>query len=73
MAGEGVQVFMLLDSVLTEMITCKQAAYRYNFHVRTIQKWVDEGKLIAINFERRWWIPLAEIEAFVLTHDLEPV
>jgi len=69
MVGEGVQVFMYFNSVLTEMLSCKQAAYHYNFSIRTIQKWIDEGKLIAINFEGRWWIAKDEIEVFVKTHD----
>lgn len=70
--GEGAIFFLYVDSVLTEMLSVKQAAYHYNFHVRTIQQWIDEGKIIAINFERRWWIPKSEIEAFVQTRDFYP-
>lgn len=69
MAGEGRQFFLYVDSVLTEMLSCKQAAYHYNFSIRTIQKWIDEGRIFAVNFEGRWWIPKAEIETFVKTHD----
>ena len=62
MAGEGVQVFMLLDSVLTEMLTVKQAAYHLKYSIRTLQQWIDEGKLIAINVDNRNWIPRYEID-----------
>jgi predicted site-specific integrase-resolvase len=62
LAGEGVQVFMLLDSVLTEMLTVKQSAYHLKYSIRTIQQWIGEGKLIAINVDNRNWIPRSEID-----------
>jgi len=69
MAGEGMKIFFEIDTVLTEMLTVMQVAYRYNFSTRTIQKWCDEGKLIAHEFEGRWFIPTAEIERYVATKD----
>lgn len=68
--GEGRRFFILIDSVLTEVLSCKQAAYHYNFSIRTIQKWIDEDKIFATEFEGRWWIPKNEIEAFVTTNDI---
>lgn len=68
--GEGRQFSILIDSVLTEVLSCKQAAYHYNLSIRTIQKWIDEGKIYAIDFEGRWWIPKAEIETFVKANDI---
>jgi len=67
--GEVEKVFLQIDSVLTEMLSCKQAAYRYNFSQRTFQQWCDEGKLKAVDFEGRWFIPIAEIERHVSTRD----
>lgn len=67
--GEGRRIFFEIENMLTEMITCKQAAYHYNFSIRTIQKWVDEGKISAIEIEGRKWLSKNEIEAFVMTHD----
>lgn len=69
MVGEVVKVFSCVESVLTEMLTVKQAAYRYNFHVRTIRKWCDEGKLIALKIDNLWLIPIPEIEAFLKRND----
>jgi len=62
MAGEGVQVFMRLDGMLTEVLSIKSAAYRLKYSIRTIQQWIDEGKLIAINVDNRNWIPISEID-----------
>jgi len=69
MAGEGVQVFMLLDGMLTEMMTVKQAAYRLKYHERTVQRWADEGKLIAINVEGRLWLDAAQINSVAVALD----
>jgi len=69
MAGEGMKIFLEIDNMLTEVLSVMSIAYRYNFHVRTIQKWADEGKIIAYEIEGRWWIPVQEIERFVLTKD----
>lgn len=60
--GEGMQVFIAVDGVLTEVVSVKTASYRLQYSIRTIQQWCDEGKLIAINAEYRWWIPVNEIE-----------
>lgn len=60
--GEGRRIFILQDGMLTEVLSVKSAAYRLKYSVRTIQQWCDEGKLIAINAEFRWWIPITEIE-----------
>jgi len=67
--GEGMQVFMLLDGMLTEMITCKQASYHFNFSMRTIQQWADEGKLIAINVEGRLWLSKESVQECVMARD----
>lgn len=67
--GEGRRFFIMIDSVLTEVLSCKQIAYHYNFHIRTVRKWIDEGKLFATEFEGRWWIPKDEIEAFLKGND----
>lgn len=63
----------MIDDVLTEMLSVKQASYHYNFHMRTIQRWIDEGKLIAVNFEGRWWIPASELKRVVMTSDNEGI
>jgi hypothetical protein len=65
--GEGRRFFILIDTVLTEVLSCKQAAYHYNLSIRTIQRWIDEEKLFATDFEGRWWIPKDEIENVVKT------
>jgi len=70
--GEGRQFFILIDGMLTEVLTCRQAAYHYNFTIRTIQKWIDEGKISAIEIEHRFWIPKKEIEAFAKANDYNP-
>lgn len=67
--GEGVQVFMLLDGVLTEMITCKSASYHLKFHMRTIRQYVDEGKLIGINVDGRLWLSKASVNQFLMRRD----
>lgn len=67
--GEVEKVFLQIDSVLTEMLSCKQAAYHYNFHHRTIRKWAEEGKIKAIEFEGRWWIAKIDLEAFLKRND----
>lgn len=59
--GESIKVFLAVDGMLTEVLSVKSASYRLKYSVRTIQQWCDEGKLIAINAEGRWWIPIAEI------------
>jgi len=69
MAGEGMKFFLQTDTMLTEVLTIRLAAYRYNFSMRTIQKWCDEGKLIAYEFEGRWLIPISELERYVTTKD----
>lgn len=68
--GEVVQVFFVVDGMLTEMITVKQAAYRLKYHERTIQRWADEGKLIAINVEGRVWVDAAQINSVAAALDL---
>jgi len=65
--GEGMQVFMVVDGVLTEMLTVKQAAYRYNFSFRTIQKWIDEGKISPVEIEGRNWIKKADLDKRIMT------
>jgi len=72
MAGEGMKVFFLVDGMLTEMLTVKQASYHAKYSERIIQQWAGEGKLIAINVEGRWWIDAAQIYSLVAARDLEP-
>jgi hypothetical protein len=67
--GEGRQFFVLLDGMLTEMITSKQAAYHLNFSMRTIRQYADEGKLIAINVDGRLWITKASVEECLMRRD----
>lgn len=62
MAGEVGQVFMMVDGMLTEMLTVKQAAYHLKYSVRTLQQWIGEGKLIAISIDNRNWIPRHEVD-----------
>lgn len=62
MAGEGMKIFIELNGMLTEVLTVKLVAYRYNFSVRTIRQWIDEGKLSAINIDGRWFISVTEID-----------
>lgn len=66
MAGEGVQVFMCFNSVLTEMFTVRQAAYHYNFSMRTIQKWIDEGKITPVEIEGRNWLKKEDLEKRIM-------
>lgn len=63
------KIFLDIDSVLTEVLTIKQAAYRYNCPARTIQQWIDEGKLIAFQIEQRWFIPLEAFETRIASRD----
>lgn len=69
MAGEVVKVFFEVRGMLTEMLTVKQASYHAKYSERTIQQWADEGKLIAINVEGRWWIDAAQIYSLVAARD----
>jgi predicted site-specific integrase-resolvase len=64
--GEGRRFFLEIDSVLTEVLTVKQAAYHYNYSFRTIQKWIEEGKIIPIEFEGRNWIKKSDMESRIL-------
>jgi hypothetical protein len=61
-AGEGMQIFFMVDDMLTEVLSIKLASYRYNFSVRTIRQWCEEGKLIAYELDGRWWIPTSELD-----------
>lgn len=65
--GEVHQVFFVVDSVLTEMLTVKQAAYHYNYSFRTIQKWIDEGKIIAIKVEGKNWLKKEDLDKRIMT------
>lgn len=65
--GEGRRFFILVDGMLTEMLTVKQAAYHYNFSFRTIQQWIDEGKIIPIEIEHRNWVKKEDMESRVKT------
>ena len=67
--GKDVQVFMIVDSVLTEMVTCKSAAYHLNFSMRTIRQWADEGKLIGINVDGRLWLTKDSVEQCLKRRD----
>ena len=67
--GEVDKVFLQSGDMLTEVLSCKSAAYHYNFHHRTIRKWAEEGKIKAVQFEGLWWIEKADIEAFLLRND----
>lgn len=69
MRGESIKVFLEIDGVLTQVLTVKQASYRYNCPSRTIQQWIDEGKLIAHQIEQRWFIPLDAFETRIATRD----
>lgn len=66
MIGEVTQVFFVVDGMSTEMLTVKQAAYHYNFSFRTIQKWIDEGKIIPIEIEGRNWIKKADLDKRIM-------
>lgn len=65
--GEGRRIFFEIDSVLTEMMTVKQAAYHYNYSFRTIQKWIDEGKIIAIKVEGKNWLKKKDLDKRIMT------
>ena len=65
--GEGRRIFFEVDNVLTEMLTVKQAAYRYNFSFRTIQKWIDEGKISPIEIEGRNWLKKEDLDKRIMT------
>lgn len=69
MAGEGMKIFLEIENMLTEVLTVKQAAYRYNCPSRTIQQWIDEGKLIAFQIEQRWFIPKKDFETRIASRD----
>lgn len=60
--GEVEKVFMLLDGMLTEMVSVAMASYRYKYSVRTIRQWSDEGKLITVEIEGRRWITVESID-----------
>lgn len=62
--GEGRRIFFEIDSVLTEVLTIKLAAYHYNFSERTIRQWCDEGRISAMIFEGRWYIPKIELDSY---------
>jgi len=71
MIGEGIKVFIEIDGVLTQMITVKQAAYHLKYHERTVQRWADEGKLIAINVGGVLWLDAVQIYSVAKALDLE--
>lgn len=60
--GEVQQFFCYVDDVLTEVLTVRLASYRYNFSVRTIRQWYEEGKIGAYELEGRLWIPVTELD-----------
>lgn len=65
MAGEGMKIFLCVDTVLTEVLTVEQAAYHYNFAKTTIRQWADEGKLIAHKVAGILLIEKSSIEHFL--------
>lgn len=67
--GQVVRFIAVIDNVNIPVITVREASYRYNFSPRTIQKWCDEGKLIFIKIENRYWIHELDIERFVKATD----
>jgi len=69
MVGEGMKIFLEVDGMLTEVLTLKSAAYHYNCPARTIQQWIDEGKLIAYQIEQRWFIPKYAFETRIASRD----
>lgn len=72
MAGEVTKVFLMIDSVLTEVLTVKQAAYHLKYHERTIQRWADEGKLTATNFGGVLWLDAVEVYSVAKALALQP-
>lgn len=58
---------MMLDDMLTEMLTVKQAAYHYKIPFRTIEKWIDEGKIIPVRIEHRNWLKKSDLEMRIKT------
>lgn len=70
--GEVEKVFLLIDSVLTEVLTVKQASYHLKYHQRTIQRWADEGKLTATYFGGVLWLDAVEIYSVAKALDSKP-
>jgi len=60
--GEGMKLFLQVDNVLTEVLSCRLAAYRYNFSIRTIRQWIDEDKIKSYEIDGRHWIPVSELD-----------
>jgi excisionase family DNA binding protein len=71
MAGEGMKIFLEVDGMLTEVFTPMFASYHLKYSRRTIQQWIDEGKLIAYKVRGQWWIPKHEINR-IRWRDTEP-
>lgn len=70
--GEVEKVFFVVDSMLTEMMTAKSAAYHLKYHQRTIRKFCDEGKLIGINVDGRLWVTVESVNEFPMRLDSKP-
>jgi hypothetical protein len=60
-AGEGMQLFLEVDGMLTQVFTVKQTSYHVKYSVRTLHQWIDEGKLIAYKVANMLLIPESEI------------
>jgi hypothetical protein len=63
--GEGMQVFIVVDGVLTEVLTVETASYHYNYAKTTLRQWADEGKLIAYKLAGILLIDKASLEHFL--------
>jgi hypothetical protein len=59
--GEGMQLFLEVDGMLTQVFTVKQTSYHVKYSVRTLHQWIDEGKLIAYKVANMLLIPESEI------------
>ena len=47
------------------MITVAEVANRLSVSTRTVQRWIDEGKLLAYQFGREYRINEKDFEAFM--------
>jgi hypothetical protein len=69
MEGEGIKIFLEVDGMLTQVVTVVTAAYHLKYHPRTIQRWCDEGKLIAWNVDGRLYVDAVQVKSVAVALD----
>lgn len=50
---------------LTMITTVKEASVKFNYSMRTIQQWCDEGRIVAVKIYGQWVLDSGSLQRFV--------